>query len=208
MAQKDTVRYILTQVLGLEDNQAEKIIGGKHGYSTPRKLSNISESTISTLLSEGTILTSSSESLRIFKKWYAYHRDTAAVIPVTLTGWQEKLTEDTLEEFSEPSDDHSRSTMYEEPLVGPTAVFDTAKSTTVRLNDYPSFNGRNETWEPFKRSFKSAASLTVLGQLFNVDISTKLKLADHKERLLNDLFYKRRLSMTFIIYWSLRPPQE
>ena len=26
MAQKDTVRYILTQVLGLEDNQAEKLL--------------------------------------------------------------------------------------------------------------------------------------------------------------------------------------
>ena len=115
MAQKDTVRYILTQVLGLEDNQAEKIIGGKHGYSTPRKLSIISESTISLLLNEGTILTSSSESLGIYKWWYAYHRDTVNDIPVTLTGWQEKLTEDTLEEFSEPSDDHSRSTIYEEP---------------------------------------------------------------------------------------------
>ena len=41
---------------------------------------------------------------------------------------------------------------------------------------------------------KSAASLTVLDQLFNIDVSTKLKLANHEEQVLNDLFYEKIVS--------------
>ena len=151
MAQKDTIHYILTQVLGLKDNQAEKIIGGKHGYSTPRKLSNISESTILTLLTEGTIYSSSSNLLYIYKRWYAYHKDIAKDILLTLQSWQENLMEDTLEEFSKPTNDQSHSMMYKEPIVNPTAVINTAKLTMVCLNNCPSLNGQNKTWEPFKQ---------------------------------------------------------
>ena len=72
-----------------------------------------------------------------------------------------------------------------DPSTSPTSMVKRER-TTIKLSDFPTFNGRMSQWGVFNREFKSVARLNKLGELLNDN-------PNHETQLLTDATYKSKV---------------
>ena len=176
-SKKDTVIYILEEVLEFSPEKAEKVLS--KGYDTFTKLRSISAKTLQKLCDNGDLLDVECDMISTFQSWCTSRRDAGVLMPGSLSEWRTSLTQETLHEreFKEKNKDTVPFSTSENPVV---------KSTlSVKLSDYPNFKGSQSSWLDFKQAFIATATLAGLGHLFDVSVD----IEEHLEKRHNDPSY-------------------
>ena len=96
---KAIVKYILQEVLELDDDISTKIIE-EHQYNTVLKLSRLSERALSKLRKDAVIKENDVDMLNTFTEWYSGMKSRGILLPATLEQWKERLTSLNVDEYS------------------------------------------------------------------------------------------------------------
>ena len=176
-SKKDTVIYILEEVLEFPAEKTEKLIS--KNCDTFTKLRNISAKTLQKLCDNGELSDVECDMISAFQDWCTSRRDAGVIMPSSLSEWRTSLTTETLNdgEFKEKNKDKVQISTSENLVL---------KSTlSVKLSDYPYFKGSQNSWLDFKQAFIATATLAGLGHLFDVSVD----IEEHLEKRRNDPTY-------------------
>ena len=148
---KAVVKYILQEVLELDDDTSTKIIE-EHQYNTVLKLSRLSERALSKLREDAVIKENDVDMLNTFTEWYSGMKSRGILLPATLEQWKERLTSLNIDEYCYAT----LTTRSNEPEAEPEPKEKKTRTSTlpIRLINYPSFNSNQSTWLVFKHSHK------------------------------------------------------
>ncbi|CAB9498974.1 expressed unknown protein [Seminavis robusta] len=141
-----------------------------------------------------------------FKQWMQSIKKEGNDLPKTIDGWKQDFTEDIWDAFCDtkmksPPNPKPTPTpaqvLAPAPATAPNPTVQTTTTTTksknlvkVSLSDFPTFDGNQRNWKPFKREVTSTMGLLQLTSLLSV---TKLTdVPSHTAKTISDPLYKTR----------------
>jgi hypothetical protein len=173
---KEIVQYVVNDVLELTEEAVEYLVN-KNKFDTVRKLSGITDKYLTKLVESGEIMPPDSLQLMVFREWYINQRTPPNLLPPTLALWRETLTAESFDNFKFKNDPN--------PPIPVISTSPTAKpAISIKLADYPYFNGKMDSWTAFKQSFTATVILTDFAPLLNVT-----DLSEHQQKMSTDQDY-------------------
>jgi hypothetical protein len=167
--QKDIVTYVL-KVIGIDEETTKTIIETLK-LNTVAKLRGANSEYLESLCEKEKLAFGDITALQNFKLWMS----NTSNIPGSLDGWKEEFTDESYETYGcdiEGEVPRKEENVEEVSVDDLRMVERQGKSTTstvsVKIADYPDFNGKNNEWYTYKEMHEATAKLAGYSELLFV----------------------------------------